>query len=212
MRFKLIILLALSAILMSVALPTVAEEKKVQKNPMVLVKTSMGSFTIELYENEAPITVKNFLNYVDKKFYDDTIFHRIIPTFVIQGGGFTNDMMKKSVGPPIKNEASNGLKNEKYTLSMARTGEINSATSQFFINLKDNTSLDQVDKTTRGYGYAVFGKVVDGTDVIEEIRRVKTTTKGQYKDVPVKPVVMKTARRIEPEKEKSEKETEKESE
>lgn len=206
MRCKLIALLALSIILLSLSVPGIAEEEKVQENPMVVVKTSMGSFTIELFEKEAPITVENFLNYVDKKFYDETIFHRIIPTFVIQGGGFTSDMMKKAVGPPIKNEAANGLKNEKGTLSMARTGEIHSATSQFFINLINNTSLDHVDKTSRGYGYAVFGKVVEGWEVVEKIKKAKTTTKGQYKDVPVKPIVIESMRRVEPEKKKSESE------
>ncbi|MCK4237237.1 MAG: peptidylprolyl isomerase, partial [Candidatus Krumholzibacteria bacterium] len=118
----------LPSIILSYSTSVTPEETKKHENPMVLVETALGSFKIELYEKEAPITVKNFLNYVDKKFYDGTIFHRVIPTFVIQGGGFTPDMMKKSTGPPIKNEAANGLKNLKGTLSMARTGEINSAT------------------------------------------------------------------------------------
>ncbi|UCF07003.1 MAG: peptidyl-prolyl cis-trans isomerase [bacterium] len=182
---------------------------------MVLFETNVGNFTVELYPNEAPITVENFLNYVDKKFYDGTIFHRVIPTFVVQGGGFTPDMMKKATAPPIKNEATNDLKNLKYTLSMARTNDINSATSQFFINLKDNTALDHRDTSARGYGYAVFGKVVEGTEVVEKIKNVKTTTKSGYRDVPVKPVIVKSARTIEKEKippkkvEKVEKKTDK---
>ncbi len=201
MRFDwLIRLIMLPSIILSYSTSVTPEETKKHENPMVLVETALGSFKIELYEKEAPITVKNFLNYVDKKFYDGTIFHRVIPTFVIQGGGFTPDMMKKSTGPPIKNEAANGLKNLKGTLSMARTGEINSATCQFFISVKDNSSLDHRDTSQKGYGYAVFGKVVEGMKVIEKIKNVKTTTKGMYKDVPVKPAIIESMRRIEPEK------------
>jgi cyclophilin family peptidyl-prolyl cis-trans isomerase len=207
MKYVCIAVLALLVILPAVPVPGFAEEEKMDSNPMVLVKTSLGDFTVELYEKEAPISVKNFLSYVDKKFYDGTIFHRIIPTFVLQGGGFTADMMKKATAPPIKNEADNGLKNKKGTLSMARTSDINSATSQFFINLKNNDALDHKDKTTPGYGYAVFGMVVDGWEVCEKIKKVKTTTKGQYKDVPVKPVVIESIRRIEPEKEKGKEKT-----
>jgi cyclophilin family peptidyl-prolyl cis-trans isomerase len=178
---------------------SMAEEE--EDNPIIICKTSMGNFKIELYEDEAPITVKNFLNYAEKKFYDSTIFHRIIPNFVIQGGGFTDDMIKKVTGAPIKNEADNGLKNLKGTLSMARTPDINSATSQFFINLKDNKALDHRDETARGYGYAVFGKVIEGWDVIEKIRQVETTTIKGYKDVPKDPVVIKSMRKYYPEDE-----------
>lgn len=166
-------------------------------NPMVLVKTNMGNFTIELYPDKAPVTVKNFLSYVDHKFYAGTIFHRIISTFMIQGGGFTPDMVQKETSAPIKNEADNGLKNLKYTLAMARTGIVDSATCQFFINVQDNPNLDYRDKAN--YGYCVFGKVVEGMNVIDEIKMVKTTEKGSYKDVPVKPVIIKSVTRVGPE-------------
>lgn len=201
---RILCLLALCAILLLLAVPGGVMAGEGKKNPMVVAKTSMGTFTIELYEEKAPITVKNFLKYVDSKFYDGTIMHRVIPTFVIQGGGFTPDMMKKATAPPIENEATNGLKNLKYTLSMARTSEVNSATCQFFINVKDNPALDHTDTTARGYGYAVFGKVVEGTEVIDKIRDVKTTTKSPYKDVPVTPVVIETMRSVETKEEKSE--------
>lgn len=167
-------------------------------NPIVLVKTNMGSFKIELFAKEAPITVANFLNYVDKKFYDGTTFHRVIPGFVIQGGGFDKNMSQKTTLPAIKNEALNGLKNLKGTLSMARTSEINSATSQFFVNLVDNAALDHVSDAK--YGYAVFGKVVEGFDVVEKIAAVKTTTKGPFQDVPETPVIVESATRVLPAK------------
>jgi len=169
-------------------------------NPRVIVKTNLGSFTIELFRKEAPVTVANFLHYVDKKFYDGTIFHRVIPGFVIQGGGLTPDLMKKVTDESIKNEAGNGLKNLKGTLSMARTMNINSATSQFFINLRDNAGLDHRDNTTKGYGYAVFGKVVDGWNVIEKIASVKTTNKNGRQNVPVKPIIIESMRRVMPAK------------
>ena len=197
-------LLVLCAVLLLMAVPGGVMAGEGKKNPMVVTKTSMGTFTIELYEEKAPITVKNFLKYVDSKFYDGTIMHRVIPTFVIQGGGFTADMTKKATAPPIENEATNGLKNLKYTLSMARTSEVNSATCQFFINVKDNPALDHTDTTAKGYGYAVFGKVVEGTEVIDKIRDVKTTTKSPYKDVPVTPVVIETMRLVETKEEKPE--------
>ncbi|MBN1885878.1 MAG: peptidyl-prolyl cis-trans isomerase [Candidatus Krumholzibacteriota bacterium] len=168
---------------------------------MVLVKTNLGEFVIELFPAKAPVSVKNFINYVDKKFYDGTIFHRVIPTFMVQGGGFTEDMVKKATGAPIQNEANNGLSNEKYTIAMARTGEPHSATCQFFINVKDNASLDFTAETARGWGYAVFGRVVSGTDTIDKIRDVKTTTKGQYQNVPVKPVIIRSMSVIETEEE-----------
>ena len=172
-----------------------------EPNPMVLVKTNLGDFTIELYPDKAPITVENFLNYVEKKFYDGTIFHRVMPGFMIQGGGFLPDMVQKEPGAPIKNEADNGLKNEKYTISMARTNVIDSATSQFFINVVDNDRLDHKSKTPAGYGYAVFGKVVEGTAIVEAIKDVKTTKKGHHENVPIKPVIISRIRVIEPEEE-----------
>ncbi|MBU8921686.1 MAG: peptidyl-prolyl cis-trans isomerase [Bacteroidales bacterium] len=168
---------------------------------MVFVKTTMGNFTIELFDDKAPITVENFLNYVDKKYYNGTIFHRVISTFMIQGGGFTKEMSKKDTAPPIKNEAANGVKNLKYTIAMARTDVVDSGTSQFFINVNDNPALDHKDKTDRGFGYCAFGIVTEGMDVIDKIKLVKTTTKGSYGDVPVKPVIIKSITRILPEEE-----------
>ncbi len=181
-------------ILFLVPVGTAAEEEG--NNPMVEVNTNLGSFTLELYPDKAPISVKNFLDYVSKKFYDGTTFHRVIPTFMIQGGGFTPDMMKKATGAPIKNEAKNGLSNLKGTIAMARTSDINSATCQFFINVKDNPGLDYRGDSPAEYGYAVFGKVIDGMDTVEKIKGVPTTTKGAYQNVPVKPVIIKSMRRI----------------
>ncbi|SRR5690554_721068 len=162
--------------------------------PMVVFSTNYGDFTIELYPDKAPVTVENFLEYVDSGFYDGTIFHRVIPGFVIQGGGFTPEMRQKPTNPPIKNEADNGLKNERGTLSMARTQDVNSATSQFFVNLVDNAFLDH---GTRDFGYAVFAKVVDGMDVIDKIAAVQTTRHGMHSDVPADPVVVEAAKRKE---------------
>lgn len=162
------------------------------KNPMVLMSTSMGDIKIELYEDKAPVTVKNFLSYVNDKFYDGTIFHRVIPGFMIQGGGFDKGMNQKPTKAPIKNEAGNGLKNDVGTLAMARTGVVDSATAQFFINVKDNTFLNHRDETPNGFGYAVFGKVVEGMDVARKIENVSTSTKGMNQNVPVEPVIIKS--------------------
>lgn len=159
---------------------------------MVVFSTNHGDFTIELYPDKAPITVENFLSYVDAGFYDNTIFHRVIPGFVIQGGGFTEDMRQKPTEAPIKNEADNGLKNVTGTLAMARTSVPDSATSQFFINVKDNGFLDFKSKTPQGWGYAVFGKVISGMDVVHKIENVQTTSKGMHQDVPAEPVVIKS--------------------
>jgi cyclophilin family peptidyl-prolyl cis-trans isomerase len=149
--------------------------------------------TIELFDKEAPGTIDNFLKYVDDGFFDGTIFHRVVPGFVIQGGGFTEDMSQKKTQPPIKNEADNGLKNERGTLSMARTSDVNSATSQFFVNLKDNAFLDH----QRGnFGYAVFARVTEGMDVIDKIAAVETGRRRGFDDVPVEPVIMTSVRRI----------------
>lgn len=161
---------------------------------MVIFSTSQGDITIELFSEEAPVTVKNFLDYVDAKFYDGTIFHRVIPGFMIQGGGFTDDMNQKPTRAPIENEADNGVKNARGTLSMARTSDVNSATSQFFINLKDNAFLDH---GTRDFGYAVFGRVTEGMDIVDKIAGVKTGNQGPHSDVPVDPVVTTAARRKE---------------
>jgi cyclophilin family peptidyl-prolyl cis-trans isomerase len=154
---------------------------------MLTFKTSKGDFTVELFTEDAPISSENFLQYVDSGFFDGTIFHRVIPGFMIQGGGFTADMKQKDNGEPIKNEAKNGKKNLRGTLSMARTNDINSATSQFFVNLKDN---DFLDNKPGNYGYAVFGQVISGMEVIDAIAAVKTGRKGHHDDVPVEPVVM----------------------
>ena len=164
----------------------------VHSEPSVVLSTTLGEITIELYPEKAPVTVENFLAYVDAGFLDKTIFHRVIPGFVLQGGGFTEKMEQKKTRPPIKNEAENGLKNNRGTLSMARTSDINSATSQFFINLKDNSSLDH---GTRDFGYAVFAKVTAGMDVVDKIAVVPTGNRGMFQDVPVKAVIIQSARR-----------------
>lgn len=193
---EIIALLSITFILFSALLPTSDAAAGKKDNPRVLVKTSKGSFTIMLYPGKAPITVKNFLAYVDSKFYDETLIHRVEKNFVLQGGGYNVDNQKKYTREPIKNEADNGLKNLEYTLSMARTPVVNSATSQFFINLKNNTaSLDHRSTKSDEFGYAVFGKVVDGTKVIQKIRNVETKKEGQMR-VPVKPVIIKSMRRI----------------
>jgi len=152
----------------------------------------MGDIKIELNEDKAPVTVKNFLAYVNDKFYDGTIFHRVIPDFMIQGGGMDKDMKEKKTNAPIKNEAGNGLKNDVGTLAMARTSVVDSATAQFFINVKDNGFLNHRDETPTGFGYAVFGKVVDGMDVVRKIEHVATTNKGMNQNVPVEAVVIKS--------------------
>lgn len=163
-------------------------------NPVVILDTSMGSISIELYPDKAPKTVENFLEYVKSGYYKDTIFHRVIKGFMIQGGGMTQDMNRKPTRPPIENEAGNGLKNARGTIAMARTGEVNSATSQFFINTVDNSSLDHRSKSPDGFGYCVFGKVTAGMDVVDKIEGAVTGTKGMYRDVPNQPIVIKDAR------------------
>jgi len=197
MNLKHLVSLLVAAIMIVSLVTSSPANAAKEGNPMVLVKTNMGNFTIELYPDKAPVTVKNFLSYVDHKFYAGTIFHRVISTFMIQGGGFTPDMVQKETSAPIKNEADNGLKNLKYTLAMARTNIVDSATCQFFINVQDNPNLDYRDKAN--YGYCVFGKVIEGMNVIDEMKMVKTTEKGSYKDVPVKPVIIKSITRVGPE-------------
>jgi peptidyl-prolyl cis-trans isomerase A (cyclophilin A) len=163
--------------------------------PVVELVTTMGTIAIQLFADESPIGTANFLAYVDAQFYDGTIFHRVIPGFVIQGGGLTEGMTQKATQAPIQNEAGNGLKNTRGTVAWARTSAIDSATSQFFVNLVDNDFLDHVDDTQTGFGYAVFGEVVAGMDVVDAIAAVATHTVGQYQDVPVTAVVVTTARR-----------------
>jgi cyclophilin family peptidyl-prolyl cis-trans isomerase len=160
---------------------------------MVRFETSHGAFTIELYDEDAPQTVANFLRYVDEGFFDGTIFHRIVPGFVIQGGGLTSDFAQKKTHPPVRNEAANGVRNQRGTLSMARTDEIHSATSQFFVNLADNDFLDQ---RPGQYGYAVFGHVSEGMDVIERIAKVPTGRRKGYTDAPTEDVLITSARRV----------------
>ena len=157
---------------------------------VVNLETSLGTIVIELDEEKAPDTVRNFIAYIEEGFYDGTVFHRVIDDFMIQGGGFTPDMSQKKSHDPIKNEADNGLKNEKYSIAMARTPDPHSASSQFFINVNDNDFLDYKNKTQSGWGYAVFGKVVDGTDVVDKIKVIPTGTHSGYRDVPVEPVLI----------------------
>jgi cyclophilin family peptidyl-prolyl cis-trans isomerase len=164
---------------------------------MIRFETSLGDFTIELFDKEAPITVQNFLEYVDAGHFDGTVFHRVIPGFVVQGGGMTADMKQKSTRAPIRNEADNGLKNRRGTLSMARTNDPHSATSQFFINLVDNAFLDP---GRNGAGYAVFGCITEGMSVVDAMAKVKTGRRGMHDDVPVEPIVVKSAKRVTAEK------------
>jgi peptidyl-prolyl cis-trans isomerase A (cyclophilin A) len=161
---------------------------------MVRFETSHGSFTIELFPKEAPVTVENFLKYVDEGFFEGTIFHRIVPGFVIQGGGLTADFDNKENRDPIQNEAKNGLKNGRGWLSMARTSDINSATSQFFVNLSDNAFLDH---GPRDYGYAVFARVTEGMETVDKIAKVKTGRRKGYQDAPLEDVIITSAKRVE---------------
>ena len=161
---------------------------------MIRFETSHGAFTVELFPKEAPVTVENFLQYVDDGFFDGTIFHRVVPGFVIQGGGLTAEFANKKTRAPIRNEAKNGLKNTRGSLSMARTSDINSATSQFFVNLKDNAFLDH---GPRDYGYAVFAHVTEGMEVVDKIAGVGTGTRKGYQDAPLEDVVIVSARRLE---------------
>ena len=163
------------------------------ENPRVLLSTSLGDITLELDGVKAPLSTENFLEYVTSGHFDGTIFHRVIPGFMIQGGGFTADMHQKETNPSIVNEADNGLKNSRGTIAMARTSEPHSASSQFFVNLADNGFLDHTSKDSRGWGYAVFGKVVEGLDVVDEIAQVATGTHGPHSDVPRVPVVIERA-------------------
>lgn len=170
-------------------------QSSITKNPIVVIETSMGTIKVELYPDKAPITVSNFLYYVNEKFYDGLIFHRVIKNFVIQGGGFTPDGKNKKTGSPIKNEARTDTPNARGTIAMARTYEIDSATSQFFINLKDNFPLNHRDNTPDGFGYCVFGKVVEGMDIVDQISQVETENRGYLRDIPKQPVLIKSVYR-----------------
>jgi cyclophilin family peptidyl-prolyl cis-trans isomerase len=175
-----------------------ADKAKEKGNPMVILTTTMGDIKVELYPDKAPITVKNFLDYAKAGYYDGTTFHRVIPNFMVQGGGITPDMQDKTAGrmAAIKNESSNGLKNELGTLAMARTSAPDSATSQFFINVNNNEFLNK-EKAQDKVGYAVFGKVVEGMDVVNKIVGVKTTSKGPHQNVPADPVIIKSVKVVE---------------
>jgi len=163
--------------------------------PHIVVETNHGTIEIELFQDKAPITVKNFLKYVDAKFYDGTIFHRVINNFMIQGGGFSEKMLEKKTVGSIKNEATNGLRNEVATVAMARTSDPHSASAQFFINVSDNNFLNHTSQDVNGWGYAVFGKVTQGMHVVNRIKMLKTGQIGSFSDVPMDPVIIKTIRR-----------------
>jgi cyclophilin family peptidyl-prolyl cis-trans isomerase len=170
------------------ALTTAAEAAA--SNPRARLKTTLGEIVLELYADKAPVSVENFLAYAREGFFQGTVFHRVIPGFMIQGGGLTADLAQKTTRPPIKNEAANGLRNERGSVAMARTMAPDSATAQFFINVADNTFLNHRDTSPQGYGYAVFGRVVQGMEVVDKIVALPRTNVGSYQDVPVKPVVI----------------------
>jgi len=165
-----------------------------KKNPVVLVKTNFGDMKIELYPEKAPITVQNFLDYVSDGHFNQTVFHRVIDGFMIQGGGFTKDFDQKPTKKSIKNEADNGLKNLRGSIAMARTSDVNSATAQFFINVVDNDFLNFKSKSPHEYGYCVFGQVIDGMDIVDKIRKVKTGSKGPHRDVPTETIEILSAK------------------
>ena len=183
-----LILLVLGIFLL---VPLSEKEKEIK---VVTFETTMGPIVIELFEEDAPITTKNFLDYANSGFYDGTLFHRVIPGFVIQGGGLEPGMQDKSGNPPIENEANNGQKNLKWSLSMARTNDPNSATSQFFINLENNPNLDHTSETPQGWGYAVFGTVIDGFETVEAIASVSTGSAGNHQDVPLEDITVQKTR------------------
>ena len=164
---------------------------------MVVIETSLGAIHLELDHQNAPVTTASFLRYVDEGHYDGTVFHRVIPGFMVQGGGYGSDMREKPTHEPIRNEAGNGLRNRRGTVAMARTNEVDSASAQFFVNVADNDFLDHRDKTPAGFGYAVFAEVVEGMDVVDKIVAVPTGSSGSHEDVPVEPVAIVSARRTE---------------
>ncbi len=192
MRYTLIIFFILTGISFGV------QAQQDGANPRVRLETTLGDMVIELFETKAPQTVKNFLSYVDSGHYNGTIFHRVIKNFMIQGGGFTADMQQKPTNPPVQNEADNGLKNLTGTIAMARTPNPHSATAQFFINVKDNGFLDHKGKNMQGWGYCVFGRVIKGLEIVHQIEQVPTTRSGGHADVPITPVIIKSAARVAP--------------
>lgn len=171
-------------------------QEKAQSNPQVVLETSKGDIVLELYLDKAPLTVQNFLRYVENGFYNGTIFHRVIHGFMNQGGGFSKDMSKKQTLAPIQNEAHNGLLNDRGTIAMARTSNPHSATAQFFINTVDNAFLNFKSQTPSGWGYAVFGKVIQGMEVVDAISKVKTGNQGRFRDVPETPVEIVAIRKL----------------
>lgn len=189
------LLVALFALLFGFASPLSHSLEK-GKSPMVKLHTNHGTITLQLDAEHAPNTVKNFLEYVNGGFYSNTIFHRVIDRFMIQGGGFEPGMIQKKVNDPIKNEADNGLKNDIYTIAMARTNDPHSATAQFFINVKNNGFLNYTASNAQGWGYCVFGKVVEGTEVVDAIRKVKTGTRAGFQDVPQEDVIITSAEEV----------------
>ena len=198
-RRSIVAVVCLSALL-AVAGPSPAAAQDAPPNPRVVVETTMGDFTIELLRPDAPASVTNFLTYVQEGFYDGLVFHRVIRDVIIQGGGFLEDLTPRVDGlrGPILNEATNRVQNRRGTVAMARLGEPNSARAQFFVNVNHNGSFDHRDLTARGYGYAVFGRIVDGMDVVDDISRVRTTRVDRMDDVPRDPVIIKTIRRVDP--------------
>lgn len=181
----------------AIASSTSSQGTTMSANPKVKLQTNHGEMLIELNAEKAPKTVENFLAYVKDGFFDGTIFHRVINNFMIQGGGFEAGMKQKDTRDPVENEANNGLRNDRYTLAMARTSDPHSATAQFFINVSDNEFLNHTAPTTNGWGYAVFGQVIEGTEVVDKIKTVKTGTKGFHQDVPVEDVIIEKATVVE---------------
>ena len=196
-KFLNILASLLCAAMFAVPAQAATHQAEKGKHSMVKLHTNHGTITLELYDDKAPVTVKNFLEYVNSGFYNGTIFHRVIDGFMIQGGGFEPGMKQKQTNAAIKNEADNGLKNDTYTIAMARTSDPNSATAQFFINVKDNHFLDFTAPTEQGYGYCVFGKVVDGQDVVDAIKKVRTGNSGFHQNVPVEDVIITKAEVVE---------------
>lgn len=187
---KIIVVAAACLLLAGISIPAGAAGR----NPVVLMETSLGSVKVELYPDKAPVTVKNFLGYVKQGFYDGTVFHRVIAGFMVQGGGFSADLKEKPTGKPIKNEAANGLRNDRGTIAMARTMDPDSATAQFFINLVNNDGLNR--PRPDGHGYAVFGRVIEGMETVDRIAAVRTGVRRGMGDVPLEPVVIKSVKAV----------------
>lgn len=188
-----ILMISVFTLLTFVSIANAEDKKNMSLNQVVKIETSLGNITVEIDAEKAPLSAKNFLDYVNSGFYDGTIFHRVIPDFMAQGGGFDTDFKQKSVKASIKNEADNGLKNTRGTLAMARTPDPDSATAQFFINLKNNSFLDFKSKTPQGWGYAVFGRVLEGMEVVDKIAEQPTGSHGPHQDVPKTQIVINKA-------------------